>query len=106
MPACGRPESGGGEPRLEHVGAAAQDRLVERVQGVGVEKRQRREQDIAFADSERARGIDAPPKHLRLRAAYALGGAGGARGVEDRDWIPGPDRGGGGALPRGPPAET
>ena len=79
---------------LEHIGAADQDRLVERVQRIGVEQRQRREQHVALADSERARRIDAPPEHLRLRATHALGGTGRARRIEDRDRLARSQRGG------------
>jgi len=67
------PETGDGEFRLQRVSAAVEQRLIERVQRVGVEQRQRGEQHVALTDVERARRIDAPPKHLRLRAADALG---------------------------------
>ena len=92
MPSRRCPETGGGKFRLERVGAAVQERLIESVQRIGVEQRQRREQHIALSDVERARRIDAPPEHLRLRTADALGRTRGAGRIEDRDRVVRPHR--------------
>jgi hypothetical protein len=89
VPLRGGPKAGGGEFRLQHVSASVQERLIERIQRIGVEQGQRREQHIALADSERTRRIDAPPEQLRLRTTHTLCRPGGARCVEDRNGVAG-----------------
>ena len=85
-------ETGRREPRLDHKRRAVQQRLVEAVQRVGVEHRQRRHQHVAVADAEKFAGIDRPPEILRVRTTHALRQPGGAGGVEDRQRIARLDR--------------
>ena len=89
VPLRGGPKAGGGEFRLQHVSAAVQERLIERIQRIGVEQGQCREQHIALADAERPRRIDAPPEQLRLRTTHTLCRPRRARCVEDRDGVAG-----------------
>ena len=95
-----RHEAGRRKPRLDNQRRAIEQRLEKRVQGVGVEHRQRRHQHVVLAHAEKFAGIERPPEILRMRAAHALRQPGGPGGVENGKGIARLDRVGRHALLR------
>ena len=80
------------EAALEDRGRAGDQCLKEGVERIGVEQRQGRAEDVLGADAQQMGRVHSPPEELGVRAAYALRGAGGARGVEDGQRIARPRR--------------